>query len=92
MATAPATLSTTLVEEIGKDQNDGLMVGKDSSALVGFFGTSPVAAQSTPTAPATTVAISTGTIWGFASSTQANAIQTALNTVITALETYGLLV
>ena len=88
--TAPNTTTTTMVEEIGKDQSDGILIGKTSSALVGFFGTSPVAQQSTATAVATTAATST-TPWGFDGSTQANAIVTAVNACLTALKNLGLI-
>lgn len=88
--TAPNTTTTTMVEEIGKDQRDGILIGKTSSALVGFFGTSPVAQQSTATAVATTAATSTNA-WGFSGSTQANAIVTAVNACLTALKNLGLI-
>jgi len=88
--TAPNTTTTTMVEEIGKDQRDGILIGKTSSALVGFFGTSPVAQQSTATAVATTAATSTSP-WGFSGSTQANAIVTAVNACLTALKNLGLI-
>ena len=88
--TAPNTTTTTMVEEIGKDQRDGILIGKTSSARVGFFGTSPVAQHSTATAVATTAATST-TPWGFAGSTQANAIVTAVNACLTALKNLGLI-
>lgn len=88
--TAPNTTTTTMVEEIGKDQSDGILIGKTSSALVGFFGTSPVAQQSTATAVATTAATSTNP-WGFGGSTQANAIVTAVNACLTALKNLGLI-
>lgn len=89
--TAPNTTTTTMVEEIGKDQSDGILIGKTSSALVGFFGTSPVAQQSTATAVATTAATSTSPVWGFSGSTQANAIVTAVNACLTALKNLGLI-
>lgn len=64
---------------------------------VGFFGTLPVAQQSTSLGAvvATTVAVSTTTgsitSWGFSTSTQANNIVSLLNSVYTAMTTYGLL-
>lgn len=64
------------------------------SARAGFFGTTPVAQQSTTlgTTVATTVAVSTtSNIWGFSTSTQANNVISLLNSVYTAMTTYGLL-
>lgn len=60
----------------------------------GFFGTTPAAQQATTlgTTVDTTVAVSTtSNIWGFSTSTQANNIVSLLNSVYTALTTYGLL-
>ena len=60
----------------------------------GFFGTAPVAQQSTTlgTTVATTVSVSTtSNIWGFSTSTQANNVISLLNSVYTAMTTYGLL-
>ncbi len=64
---------------------------------LGFFGTTPVAQQSTTlgAAVATTVAVSTTTgsitSWGFSTSTQANNVISLLNSVYGAMTTYGLL-
>ena len=88
--TAPNITTTTMIEYIGKDQASGLVVGKSSSALVGFFGATPVAVQTAPTAPATTVATSTSP-WGFSGSTQANALTAAVADIITALTNLGLI-
>ncbi len=60
----------------------------------GFFGTTPVAQQSTTlgAAVATTVAVSTtSNIWGFSTSTQANNVISLLNSMYAAMTTYGLL-
>lgn len=69
---------------------DGCCMGQSTTDKLGFYGTAPVALQAVGTAVATTVAISTGTIWGFATSTQANALTVQVAAIVTALKAYGL--
>lgn len=69
---------------------DGVCMGLSTTDKLGFYGTAPVAIQSVGTAVATTVSISTGTIWGFASSTQANNLTVQVAAIVAALKAYGL--
>lgn len=70
---------------------DGALIGLTSSEKIAFFGGTPAARQTAPTAVETTVAISTTTTkWGFSTSTQANAIVTAVNSLIGIVTTLGL--
>jgi UDP-N-acetyl-D-mannosaminuronic acid transferase (WecB/TagA/CpsF family) len=71
---------------------DGNYVG-GASDKIGFYGTTPVAKQTlTNAAVATTVAISTTSEkWGFAGSTQANAIVALVNEMRAKLVSVGLM-
>lgn len=71
---------------------DGNYIG-DSSDKLGFYGTTPVAKQAlTNAAVVTTVAVSTtSNIWGFSTSTQANAVVSLLNEIRAKLVSVGLL-
>lgn len=72
--------------------SDGVYVGADSTKKLGFYGTAPVArAALSNAAVATTVAVSTtSNIWGFSTSTQANAIVALVNEIRAKLVTLGL--
>jgi hypothetical protein len=87
-------VTDTQYQYIGDRGTDGTIIGYNSSGPLGFFGATPVARQTAPTAAATTVAVSTTTgaitSWGFAGSTQANAITTAISDIITVLTNLGL--
>lgn len=60
-----------------------------SDSTIGFYGATPVAQASTIASVATTAA-TTSTPWGYSTSTQADAVVTALNSVITALKNIGI--
>lgn len=69
----------------------GHVFGKTSSDKIAFFGGTPTTRPSSATAVATTVAISTTTTkWGYSTSTQANAIVTAVNALIGIVTSLGL--
>lgn len=95
---SPASTTTT-VYGFGGGNNAEIGAGGTTAFpnKVGFFGTTPVAQQSTTlgAAVATTVAVSTTTgsitSWGFSTSTQANNVISLLNSVYGAMTTYGLL-
>lgn len=74
---------------------DGALIGLTSSEKLAFYGGTPATRPSAPTAVATTVAMSTNStistsMWGYTGSTQANAIVTAVNTLIGIVTTLGL--
>lgn len=70
---------------------DGALIGLTSSEKLAFYGGTPATRPTAPTAVETTVAISTTTTkWGYSTSTQANAIVTAVNTLIGIVTTLGL--
>ena len=70
---------------------DGTILGYDSSAAkVGFFGKTPIVRPSAVTAVATTASTSTSSAFGYTTSAQAEAIVTAINTLITRLQDLGL--
>jgi UDP-N-acetyl-D-mannosaminuronic acid transferase (WecB/TagA/CpsF family) len=79
-------------EYVGRGKADGLIIGRASGngAKIGFFGTTPVALQTASTAVGTASAITgSTTTWGFATSTQADAMVTAINSIITNAAAYG---
>lgn len=75
------------VEYLGTGNDDGVIIGR-SGGKVGFYGTTEATQPSTIAAVATTAA-TTATPYGYTTSTQADAIVTALNSVIAALKTLG---
>ena len=79
------------LHQLKDEANTGLVFGKTSSDKISFYGGTPASRPSAPTAVATTVAISTTSAkWGYSTSTQANAIVTAVNTLIGIVTSLGL--
>ena len=71
---------------------DGMDHGQSASDKVGFYGATPVVqASSANQAAVTTTAATTTSPWGFASSTQANAIVTLVNELRSDLVSLGLI-
>ena len=84
------------VNYIGGGNDDGTVFGYDSSEKIAFYGGTPqVQATLSAAAVDTTVAVSTTTgaitSWGFAGSTQANAIVSLVNELRAELVAIGLL-
>lgn len=81
----------TPVKIVSSKGNGGVQIGYTSTEYLGFLGTAPVAQQSVGATVDTTVAVSTtSAIWGFASSTQANACIAAIAALQAAVKTSGL--
>ena len=80
------------VQYLGNGNPDGTCVGLNSSEPLAFWGATPAARTAfTASAAATTLAVSTtSNIWGFSTSTQANAIVSLVNEIRAALVTLGL--
>lgn len=76
--------------QLSDKRSDGLYVGQSATDKVGFYGTTPVAQYATIAAVNTTASTSTTNAFGYTTSTQADAIVTALNSVITALKNIGI--
>lgn len=77
---------------IGNGNPDGTIIGYSSSELIAFHGATPCDQAAAITSAGTTVAVSTtSSIWGFATSTQANALTVAVDSIITALKDKGIL-
>jgi hypothetical protein len=70
--------------------SDGTILGKTASSLVGMHGT--VAAQASTIAQlVTTASTSTSSAFGYTTSTQAEAVTTAINSILTALKNKGII-
>lgn len=76
--------------QVGDGNPDGIALGASASEKVGFYGVTPVIQASTTTAPVSTAATSTSP-YGFATSTQADAIVTWVRAVDTALKNIGII-
>lgn len=76
------------VEYIGQGGPDGTSVGSSATEKVSVYGVTPVVQAATLTA-VTTTASTTTTPYGY-TSTQADAIVTAVNAIIVALENFGI--
>jgi hypothetical protein len=87
-----ATLvSTSDLSQVPNNLSGGVDVGATASSLVGFYGATPIVQPSTGGTAATTTAATTTSPWGFATSTQANAIVTLVNGLQSALVSLGLI-
>lgn len=92
--TAPNTETSSILREVSNNNSDGLRIGQSSTDKLGFYGLTTPIVQPTGTsaAAATTLAVSTtSNIWGFSTSTQANAIVTLVNDLRTKLVALGLI-
>lgn len=81
-------------DQLSKKNPDGTTLGQSASDLVGFYGATPVVQRATAashTTIATTNAVSTtSAIWGFSTSTQANALIAAVAELQATLVANGL--
>lgn len=83
--------SGTDVVTVSQNSSGGTVMGDSTTALIGFYGTtSPVAQAAAITSPGTTAA-TTSTPWGYSTSTQADAIVTAVRSILTALRNVNLI-
>ena len=82
-------MSSTL-KQISDGGSGGCVMGQSTTDLVGFYGVTPVAQQGGGSA-VTTTAVTTTTPFGFATSTQPQAIVTQVNLLTTALANLGLI-
>lgn len=85
---APNSVTGENTQEIGGP----ILIGDASTSQLAFYGATPAARTAfTAAAVATTLAVSTtSNIWGFSTSTQANAIVSLANEIRAALVTLGL--
>ena len=77
------------VRELSDANADGTRLGQSSSDPIGFYGAA-VTTRPTVTAYTTTTAATSTSPWGFATSTQADAVNTAARQAVTALRALGL--
>jgi len=75
-------------QQLHDGDDDGVLVGQ-TAGKVGFYGATPISRPTVGAYTTTTAATST-TPWGFASSTQADAINSRLIEITAALRTLGL--
>jgi hypothetical protein len=68
---------------------DGCCMGRASTEKIGFYGTTPCD-QAAHITSVSTAAATTTTPYGYAASTQADAIVTAINAILVVLEEVGL--
>ena len=83
---AASTATTT----VGFGYGAPVRLGNATTDTIGFYGTLGVAQASAITSVATTAATSTTNAYGYSTSTQADAIVTAVNAIITALSNLGI--
>lgn len=86
------TVTTATIETLNATTQNitGGQIGASSTATVGFYGAS-VTTQPATVASVTTTGATSSTPFGYTTSTQADAIVTALNSVIAKLKTLGLI-
>ncbi len=76
------------IENLSKGNDDGTSFGLDANDPVGFHGATSVQAAAI-TGPGTTAATTT-TPYGFATSTQADAVTSAIAAILTAISGKGI--
>lgn len=81
---------TTPAYIVGTGTPDGSSFGAATTSLISFYGVTPVVQPSAVTAVNTTAATSTTNAYGYTTAAQADAIITAVNLIITRLQTLGL--
>lgn len=82
--------SSNLINTPASD--DGYVVGQSTSSKVGFYGATPIAQRSGASQAAVTTAAATSTTpFGYATSTQADAIVTLVNEIRATLVALGLM-
>jgi hypothetical protein len=79
------------VQYLGNRGPDGTVLGYDSSDLIGFYGTTPCDQPAAIDDVTTTAATSTTLAYGYTTSTQADAIVTAINAILAALREPGVI-
>ena len=79
-------------KHLSSGNDDGTIFGNSSSDKISFYGGTPQVRATAAASVATTNAVSTtSNIWGFSTSTQANAIVTLVNDLKAQLVAIGLL-
>jgi hypothetical protein len=78
------------LRELSDGNPDGTRLGQSSSDKLGFYGLSTPIVRPSVTAYTTTTAATSTSPWGFATSTQADAVNTAARQAVTALRALGL--
>lgn len=80
-------------EQLSYNAPDGAQFGKAATEKLGFYGATPVVqpTSASQAAVATTLSVSTAGIFGFTTSTQANAIVTLVNQLRADFVTLGLI-
>lgn len=76
---------------LDSSMGDGTILGQTSSSLIGFYGTTPKDRPDAVTALITTASTSTSSAFGYTTSTQCEAVTTAVNTIIARLQELGLI-
>jgi UDP-N-acetyl-D-mannosaminuronic acid transferase (WecB/TagA/CpsF family) len=84
-------VSTTNVSQVPNSTGGGCQVGASATSLVGFYGATPAAQGATGGAAVTTTASTSTSPFGYATSTQANAIVTLVNGIQAQLVALGLI-
>lgn len=78
------------VEYLDKGNDDGTNFGQATTSKIGFYGLTTPIVQPTKATAVTTSAATTATPYGYSTSTQADAIVTAINAIIANLTALGL--
>ena len=91
MSTPNLGVNTSLKRQLSDGNADGTVLGQSATDLIAFYGGSPVAQRAANNLAAiTTTAATTTTPYGYSTSTQANAIVSALNEIIATLVGLGI--
>lgn len=77
------------VKQLSDGNSDGTSLGQSATDKVSLYGVTPVVQASAITAPAATGS-SNSSPYGFTTSTQADALVTAVRAIITALKNAGI--
>jgi UDP-N-acetyl-D-mannosaminuronic acid transferase (WecB/TagA/CpsF family) len=81
-----------MAKQLSDGDDTGTKLGQSATDPLGFFGATATVQPASVAAVTTTAAVSiSATQWGYATSTQANAVTTALSTIHANLISLGLL-
>ena len=78
------------INSVGSNGPGGDTLGNTTSALISFYGVSPIAQGAAVTTVTTTGASSTTNAYGYTTAAQADAIVTAVNALISRVSLVGL--
>lgn len=97
----PNSETSTIYKYLGNENPDGILIGKATGSLIGFFGNTPAIQRASAAATSqfkvapneydnATTGVTATSPWGFAYASTPKAIVNLLNEIVDTLRAYGL--